>query len=62
MIESTIKQFIVELEDNTIGGIETEMTENEIVGKEVTVSLNDENGMPIERTGVVVDVLEICYL
>lgn len=42
------------LKDGTAGTA----TAGHEVGETVTVQLHDENGMPIERTGEVVEVLE----
>lgn len=41
------------LEDGTVGKTDEDVN----VGDTVTVSLHDENGMPIEATGVVKDIL-----
>ena len=45
--------MVVLLNDMTVGKIEYAE-----VGQVVTVSLNDENGNQIEKTGVVIEVLE----
>ena len=42
------------LASGTVGTVTSEVA----VGDTVTVKLHDENGMPIEETGVVVEVLE----
>jgi hypothetical protein len=47
--------YTVELENGTIGKVEGEIIH---IGDEVTVSLNDENGMPIDDAGIVVEILE----
>lgn len=41
----------VRLENDTVGTVE-----NADIGQIVTVSLHDENGMPIEATGKVVEI------
>jgi hypothetical protein len=48
-------KYTVELENGTIGKVEGEIIH---VGDEVTVSLHDENGMPIDDAGIVVEILE----
>jgi DNA/RNA endonuclease YhcR with UshA esterase domain len=45
----------VRLSDNTVGTIELETV---TIGDTVTVSLRDENGMPMTATGELVEVLE----
>jgi hypothetical protein len=45
--------MVVRLSDDTCGEIETAE-----IGQTVTVSLRDENGMPIEATGIVEEILE----
>jgi len=50
------KEMIVLLEDGTVGTI---VTAKEISdGDMVTVTLHDENGHEIEKTGPVADILE----
>lgn len=44
--------MIVLLKDGTTGSIDSAA-----VGDEVTVALHDENGMPIEVTGIVEEIL-----
>lgn len=46
-------KFTVALEDGTVGAVCEEVE----IGETVTVSLRDENGMPIQKTGVVAEVL-----
>ncbi len=46
--------MIVLLTDGTVGRVERPAQ----VGDRVTVYLHDENGLPIERTGVVQEVLQ----
>lgn len=41
------------LKDGTVGKVDAAK-----VGDEVTVSLHDENGMPIEVSGIVEEILE----
>jgi hypothetical protein len=48
-------KYTVELESGTIGNIEAEIVH---IGDEVTASLQDENGVPIDDTGIVVEILE----
>ena len=53
------KIYVVLLDDETVGSIEL-VTENPdaLIGKEVSVKLADENGMPLEKTGIVKEVLD----
>ncbi len=53
-------KLVVLLENETVGtltivGIDTDA----IIGKEVSVKLHDENGMPIEVTGIVKEVIDM---
>jgi hypothetical protein len=45
--------MVVRLSDGTCGEIDTAK-----VGQTVTVSLHNENGLPIESTGIVEEILE----
>lgn len=45
--------MIVLLEDKSTG----EINENVSVGEEVTVTLHDENGNEIEKTGIIEEIL-----
>lgn len=51
---TTAAGMIVLLVDGTVGRVECPAS----VGDRVTVYLHDENGNPIERTGVVQEVLQ----
>ena len=56
------RQITVRLSDDTIGTIDPysidDYTEENIIGEKLNTHLHDENGNPIEKTGVVVEVLE----
>lgn len=53
--EATMTTYTVALADDTVGTITAEAVS---VGDTVTVTLHDENGMPIQATGEVVEILE----
>ena len=46
------------LTDGTVGRLTTIMGEEAILGQTVTVDLHDENGLPIQATGEVAEVLD----
>jgi len=48
-------EFTLLLDTNTVG---TFIGESVTIGERATVHLHDENGVPIEQTGAVVEVLE----
>ena len=48
-------EFTVLLDTDTVG---TLICESVTIGERATVRLHDENGVPIEQTGTVVEVLE----
>lgn len=50
-----MKNYTVALEDDTVGKV---LADDINVGDIATVSLWDENGLPIEVLGVVVEILE----
>ncbi len=55
--EKIMIELKVLLEDQTVGVVHFDGSEDEIIGKAVTVSLHDENGNFCEKTGAVEAVL-----
>jgi hypothetical protein len=55
-------KFTVRLQDNTIGTIDSDTLNggnaNDFIGELVNVHLHDENGIAIEKTGIMIEVLE----
>lgn len=50
-------EFYVRLQDDTCGTVLLQRKEDDLIGEEVTVELNDENGNRIQKTGIVEDIL-----
>jgi hypothetical protein len=62
-----VMYYHVLLEDHTTGYINSDTIDGQhaedFIGERVTVHLHDENGMPIEKTGILIEVLdEALYL
>jgi len=55
-MRSAMKNYTVRLSDGTVGQITSANAPK--AGYEMTITLHDKNGNPVEVTGVVVDVLE----
>jgi hypothetical protein len=59
------KIYIVLLDTGTVGTISSDTLEGQhadaFLDERVTVHLHDENGMPIEADGVLVQVLDVSY-
>jgi len=53
-----MKKIMVELADGTCGTITMDFLMASLVGMVATVDLPDENGMPIQVTGKIMDILE----
>jgi hypothetical protein len=61
-----MKTYTCLLTDGTVGSLTTQIPADDymkegvlaLIGKSMTVQLNDENGCPIEKQGVIVEVLE----
>jgi hypothetical protein len=54
-----MKTYTVLLKGDTVGKITTDKTENLIIDSVYTVSLHDCNGMPLNKTGIVTEILEV---
>ena len=50
-------RYTVRLADDTVGTMESQSIES-LMGKEVEVKLQDENGMPLEVEGILAEILE----
>lgn len=57
-VESAMTTYIVQLDDDTVGTLSSDMTEDALVGLSVTIDLHDENGQAIKASGKIVEVLE----
>lgn len=53
-----MKKFIVRLANDTIGEVTTSREEKDLIGQTENIILRDENGNRIERTGMIIEVLE----
>lgn len=55
-------KYIVRLQDDSVGCIESsslgEQQLPDLIGETVTYRLHDENGVPFEKEGVLVEILE----
>ena len=50
-------KYTVRLADDTVGTIASQSFES-LMGKEVEVKMQDENGMPLKVEGILVEILE----
>jgi len=48
-------KYTIRLHDNTVGSMDSSTVP--VIGNTVTVALHDENGMPINVTGIVAEIL-----